>query len=62
MYGPGSPPIASKQSAVSSVTHGAPSALHAVAALAVAISCVVPWSSGTVVSECSEGCERECSE
>lgn len=47
MYGPGSPPRASKHSAVSSVTQGAFSALAAAAHLALATSCVVPWSSGT---------------
>lgn len=50
MYGPGRPPRASKHSAVSSVTQAALSALAAVEHLALATSCVVPWSSGTGVS------------
>lgn len=47
MYGPGSPPSASKHRAVSSVTQAAFSSFAAAAHLAFATSCVVPCSSGT---------------
>lgn len=47
IYGPGSPFKASKQRAVSSVTHAEPNSSAAALHLAIATSCVVPCTSGT---------------
>jgi hypothetical protein len=47
IYGPGRPFNASKQRAVSSVTHAVPRASAAARHFAIATSCVVPWTSGT---------------